>query len=87
VGGDSVAIWPCGRFQVVTTLYSEPANVDRATAVGEVHAHPHPLALALRGTLQVAFTTEADLAKDQVEPNELPYRFGIVDSKGEEIRS
>jgi len=68
-------------------LYSEPANVDRATAVGEVHPHPHPLVLELRGILQVAFMAEADLAKDQVEPNELPYRFGIVDSKGEEIRS
>lgn len=85
--GDGVAIWPCGRLQVVTILYNEPANVDLATVVGEVHAHPYPLVQVLGGTLQVAFMTEADLAKDQVEPNESSYRFGVMDSKGEEIRS
>ena len=42
------------------TVYGMPAYIDRAAAVGEVHARPHLLIQAPRSILQLAFMTEGD---------------------------
>ena len=61
------------------TVYGMPAYVDRAAAVGEVHARPHLLIEAPRSILQLAFMTEGDLHRDQVAMSELSHRFGVAE--------
>lgn len=61
------------------TVYGMPAHADRAAAVDEVHARPHPLLHAPRALLQIAFMTEGDLARDKAAMSALSQRLGIAE--------
>ena len=43
-------------------VYGMPACADRAAAVDEVHARPHPLLQPPRGLLQFAFSNQRELS-------------------------
>lgn len=43
-------------------MYGMPAYADRAAAVDEVHARPHPLLQPPRGLLQFAFSNQRELS-------------------------
>ena len=60
------------------TVYGMPAYADRAAAVGEVHARPHPLLQPPRGLLQFAFMTEGNPAADRAAMRALSDRFGVL---------
>ena len=47
---------------LTATVYGMPAYTDRAAAVGEVHARPHPLLQPPRGLLQFAFRNQRELS-------------------------
>ncbi|WP_011579712.1 MULTISPECIES: DUF3422 family protein [Chelativorans] len=55
-----------------------PAHPGRASALGEVHARPHPLLEAPRLIIQLSFMTEGDFAGDQAVIAELSRRLGVV---------
>ena len=61
------------------TVYGMPAHVDRAAAIGEVHARPHPLIEAPSCLLQIAFMTEGDLSKDRAVMSALSQRLGVAE--------
>jgi len=67
------------RGASAATVYGMPAHVDRAAAVGEVHARPHLLIQAPRGLSQLAFMTEGDLARDQAAMSGLSHRLGVAE--------
>lgn len=62
-----------------TMVYGMPAHADRMTAVGEVHARPHPLLQAPRSLLQIAFMTEGDLSRDKTAMQGLSQRLGVAE--------
>ena len=49
-----------GSTPETATVYGMPA--DRAAAVDEVHARPHPLLQPPRGLLQFAFSNQRELS-------------------------
>ncbi|HRQ58617.1 MAG TPA: hypothetical protein PLN31_14480 [Azoarcus taiwanensis] len=51
-----------GSTPEATTVYGMPAYADRAAAVDEVHARPHPLLQPPRGLLQFAFRNQRELS-------------------------
>ena len=67
-----------GSTPETTTVYGMPAYADRAAAVGEVHARPHPLLQPPRGLLQFAFMTEGDPTGDRAAMRALSDRFGVA---------
>ena len=67
-----------GSTPGTATVYGMLAHADRAAAVGEVHARPHPLLQAPRGLLQFAFMTEGDPTGDRAAMRELSDRFGVA---------
>ena len=67
-----------GSTPEATTVYGMPAYADRAAAVGEVHARPHPLLQPPRGLLQFAFMTEGNPAADRAAMRALSVRFGVA---------
>ena len=67
-----------GSTPEATTVYGMPAYADRAAAVGEVHARPHPLLQPPRGLLQFAFMTEGNPAADRAAMRALSDRFGVA---------
>lgn len=60
-------------------VYGMPAHADRAMAVHEVHARPHPLLHAPRALVQLAFMTEGDLARDKAAMSALSQRLGVAE--------
>ena len=51
-----------GSTPETTTVYGMPAYADRAAAVDEVHARPHPLLQPPRGLLQFALSNQRELS-------------------------
>ena len=51
-----------GSTPETATVYGMPAYADRAAAVDEVHARPHPLLQPPRGLLQFAFSNQRELS-------------------------
>jgi uncharacterized membrane-anchored protein len=55
-----------------------PAHAGRASALGEVHARPHPLIAAPRAVVQISFMTEGGSGVDHAVLAELSRRLGIA---------
>lgn len=55
-----------------------PAHQGRPSAVGEVHARPHPLVAKPRVLIQLAFMTEGGTVVDHAVLSELSRRLGIA---------
>ena len=51
-----------GSTPEATTVYGMPTYADRAAAVDESHAGPHPLLQPPRGLLQFAFRNQRELS-------------------------
>ena len=67
-----------GSTPGAATIYGMLAHADRAAAVDEVHARPHPLLQPPRGLLQFAFMTEGNPAADRAAMRALSVRFGVA---------
>ena len=63
---------------VTGSVLGFPAHGGRASALGEVHARPHPLLEAPCLILQLSFMTEGGSAVDQAVIAELSRRLGVV---------
>lgn len=55
-----------------------PAHQGRPSAIGEVHARPHPLVAKPRVLIQLAFMTEGGSAVDHAVLSEMSRRLGIA---------
>lgn len=60
------------------TVMGFPAHADRAAALGEVHARPHPMLAHPRVLIQLAFMTEGGFTVDHAVLCELSRRLGIA---------
>jgi uncharacterized membrane-anchored protein len=60
------------------TVMGFPAHADRAAALGEVHARPHPMLVGPRVLIQLAFMTEGGFAVDHAVLCELSRRLGVA---------
>lgn len=60
------------------TVKGFPAHADRAAALGEVHARPHPMLVRPRVLIQLAFMTEGGFAVDHAVLCELSRRLGVA---------
>jgi uncharacterized membrane-anchored protein len=60
------------------TVLSFPSHGERADALGEVHARPHPLMTAPRLVVQLAFTTEGGTTVDHAVLAEISRTAGLT---------
>lgn len=64
--------------KTMPTVLSFPSHAERAVALGEVHARPHPLMSAPRLVVQLAYTTEGGSTVDHAVLSDISKTAGLA---------